>query len=212
MGSKESPLNSSKLSIGALLINLLYCTNHSLQSCFWDPIYLLNVPPSRDLPHRPVRASQVGAAPLSLLGRLTCEQFQQWNAVGKRGNLPRASLPMPHFGLADLCSLLTTPMVYRRLLPPQRETAEAAPIPRLQYVLAEYLLPHPEKCTKPLSICNLNPQTPNQIPWWIPEDETQPGNMSRSGELVQLIDFFFSSIFNFQNMFSETVWCQKRNI
>lgn len=43
----------------------------------------------------------------------------------------------------------------------------AATVPRLQYVLAQLLLPYPKKLTKPRPSCdpNYDRQTPDQSPW-----------------------------------------------
>lgn len=82
-------------------------------------------------------------------------------------------------------------------------------------MLAELLLPHPEKCTKTFSIYYLKaPKLWQKIPK--PNPLVAPRRWETTGHCVKIwevcsINRFFPSTFHFQNMFSEAVWCQKRN-
>lgn len=176
MDSRESPLNSSKLSIGALL---LCCRNHSLQPCFWDATDLLDAPHSCHLPHRPVRAPAAAAAPLSLLIRLTPQLLQQWKAVGKKRDVGG----QPACALFWLCGfMLPTPPHW----PPQRATegcylhsAKRQKLPQFPGWQSSFF---PRNTPKPFPFVVKLPQTmtdktQTKIPWWLPEDETQAGSM-----------------------------------
>lgn len=55
---------------------------------------------------------------------------------------------------------------------------------------------------------NYDRQTPNQSPWWLPEDEAKPGKLSKPGEFVKWVDYF--SFYFWLSTFSATIWCQKR--